>query len=730
MILLPGISKGQDTLICDNGGFESNFTYYFGKTATYTSGSDDCTPLSSGTPVTWSNSSLPTFRRFEIVTSGVDTLVGINRTKFGSKAALINNRYGHTDSICNGHFDANKLIKRFKVTNENREFTVWFAAILENPSLHTNSQPFFSIKCDRAPVNDLCFDASILSCEDNYADTLCEYSEIDAIDWTCHRIKIPKNMIDSIATLEIIAADCGCGLHFGYAYVDGICEECDGSAFGSAKLYDNHPPDGNGLGISYNGCLDTISFCGSYELPTVCGTWDLDSIKILNYSIYNLVIDDVNQQFCFDIPLSVFGDTCVELFAALYFSSVYNILDPVFTNAIEICPGEYEKYEVDVISGSCQDNNTSTLISDDYYYVQVDLSNLHGDTFTIERWLDDPYPNESGHYVIKADTGDGTFNLGPFFIQEGSWMLTIKFANCIDTFIITPPNFCSGCNKFYRTTISNITCDDNGSYSIADDTWTFDIKVLGMSGTFDITGIGTGYSYNTIYTIDVPGYIGPECVEFTLVGGVGCISTIRVCPPKPCSNNEDCELEVYLKEISCAEEGTVFYIELDSTSGSGPGYLCYECFAFGDPGNTGNDNYFQGSFANPFGPFNDDIYITVYKCSTSACDCDPSCFKVLYFSAPDCDNLDYRIEKKNNSSIKQLTELIIIPNPLSGREFLIRSKLKETIFELYNFSSKLIYSGNFSGPDYTVSIDLAAGLYLIRYTNSEGLNSYVPLIKL
>lgn len=66
-------------------------------------------------------------------------------------------------------------------------------------------------------------------------------------------------------------------------------------------------------------------------------------------------------------------------------------------------------------TGICQNNATDDLLSYDYYYVQVDLTNLHGDTFTVERQLDDPYPNESGHSVIKTGNGDGTYNLGPFY---------------------------------------------------------------------------------------------------------------------------------------------------------------------------------------------------------------------------------------------------------------------------------------------------------------------------
>jgi hypothetical protein len=717
-----------DTMICDNGGFESNFNFYFGQTDTYTTGSDNCSPLSSGSSVNWNNSTLPNFRRFEITTSGVDTLVGIVRTKFGSKAAIINNRYGHRlDSICFGHFDANKLVKRFKVTEENRDFTLWFAAVLENPAGHSNSQPFFSIKCDRAPDYDLCFDASIVSCEASYIDSLCNFSTIDVVGWTCHRIKIPKNMIDSVATLEIIAADCGCGAHFGYAYIDGICEECDGSVFGSGKLYDNNPPDMNGLGISYDGCLDTLSFCGTYELPTLCGRWKLDSIKMMHYSVYNLVIDTTHHKFCFKIPLSAFSDTCVELFAKLYFSSQYDILDPVFTNSVIICPGDFEKYEVTVYTGVCQDNNSADLISDDYYYVQVNLSHLHGDTFTIERWLDDPYPNESGYSIIRADTGDGSFNLGPFYIQEGSWKLIVKFGNCADTFQISPPYFCSGCNKFYRTTISNITCYDNGTYSIADDTWSFDIYVQGTIGHSFYIG-ATTYTYNSTHTIN-KGVIGQSCVSIRLEDfntvGVDCFADLMICPPKPCSDESNCQLEIYLKEVYCNEEEDEFYIEVD-TSNVGTGYLCYKSYAISAPTTL----LYGGSFGNPIGSFTEDVFVVFYVCSTSACDCEPSCFKVMYFPKPDCENLDYRRNESNQAGIRPISELMVFPNPVHTNEITLRSTMESTIFEFYNSSLKLIYLGSFTGSEFKIVQEIPSGLYFVRFRSTDGKHSFVKVIKI
>lgn len=92
----------------------------------------------------------------------------------------------------------------------------------------------FSIHCDLAPEYDLCIDAGIIDCESEREDENCEFDPLDTIDWACHRIVIPSEYVGYIATLEITAADCGEGCHFGYAYIDGICEDCDGSVFGSA----------------------------------------------------------------------------------------------------------------------------------------------------------------------------------------------------------------------------------------------------------------------------------------------------------------------------------------------------------------------------------------------------------------------------------------------------------------------------------------------------------------
>src|SRR5690606_5008474 len=142
-----------DTFICDNGGFESDFLYYKGYSTTYNSGSTTCNPVISGSPSAYFPVTLPSTRQFEIVTTGTDPITGLQKVKFGNKALKLNDPYNHSGIIygpCGGDFGIDKIVKRFKVTEENRNFTIWYSIALENPTGHTNNQPFFNINCDLA----------------------------------------------------------------------------------------------------------------------------------------------------------------------------------------------------------------------------------------------------------------------------------------------------------------------------------------------------------------------------------------------------------------------------------------------------------------------------------------------------------------------------------------------------------------------------------------------------
>lgn len=56
-------------------------------------GVNTCTPLYGSNPVSWTPVTMPVTNRFEIMTTGTDPLVGIQKVKFGDKSLRINNKY-------------------------------------------------------------------------------------------------------------------------------------------------------------------------------------------------------------------------------------------------------------------------------------------------------------------------------------------------------------------------------------------------------------------------------------------------------------------------------------------------------------------------------------------------------------------------------------------------------------------------------------------------------------
>ncbi|MBK6351865.1 MAG: T9SS type A sorting domain-containing protein [Saprospiraceae bacterium] len=708
--------SAQDTLICDNGGFEDGFDYYFGEVTSFQTGSDNCTPSFGGQPSTWVSSSLPGFHRFSIVSSGTDSLVGIPMTKFGNKALRLNHPYGHNDD-CTTDFDVNKIVKRFKVTQTNREFTIWFAIVFENPGVsHQNSQPYFNIHCDLASGGDLCFDANLLSCEQNFSDN-CPFDPIDVLNWSCHRISIPEDKIGSIATLEISSSDCGQGCHFGYAYIDGICEECTGSALGSATLY-NQPMNNLGQGIDNFSCNgDTLTICGDYTLPYVCGNWILDSFKVFGISTYSYSLDTSTKTFCIDIPSTSLNGNCKDVFVELSFKSVTNYILKATSNKINVCPENYAKYNITVTTGICQNNGTTNQLSDDYYYVKVILANFTNTNWTMERELNDPYPNETGKYIIKTGSGNGTINLGPLLIQEGSWILRINAGYCTYEYNILPPDFCGECSQFNGTKISNITCHDNGTSISSDDKWSFDVFVPGNSGSYTITGYGN-YSFGSTHTINVAGNIGQSCIDLLFTyGNQGCDANFVICPPRPCSGSTECLLETFVTEVSCNQASTNYSVKILAQGGSGQ--LCYQARS-----HATQNIIAQGNFPSSgiLGAFTEDVEIKLFVCNNS------DCYELSYITFPDCNNLEFRTAKQS-IKLKDKSELIVVPNPIISDQIVILSDLLHTELEVFNCAGILLTKFSFKSNQYHFDFNYTSGVYFIRYKNSKGSYSYLKFIK-
>ena len=704
IFLLSRSNAQVDTFICDNGGFEQGFQYYTGSSGFFEEGSKTCTPTQNGYPIAWIPRSMPTANRFEIVYGGTDPLIGIPRTKFGSSSLMLNNRYGHLD-LCDGDKDANRIQKRFKVTEENRHFAVWFAAILENPDGHGDSQPWFSISCDLVPEQTLCFDADMLECDKIRTDPLCIFEKIDSVDWACHKFNIPSNKIGQIATLSIIASDCGCGKHFGYAYIDGICEDCNNSAFGNSTLYDQ-PMNNLGYGIEYYSCDgENIRICGKYDLPSVCGNWILESLTAPGFNIFNVSIDPASKRYCFDLPKSNFSiGQCRDLFTTLIFKSNGVSLPPVNSNTIEICYDDYKIINIQSQTGQCQNNNTTNVMSDDYYYVQLDLINIGNHSYIIQRQLNNPYPNEPGPYTLKTGNGSAVLNLGPFIIQEGPWTLTVNVDGCLFSFQITPPAFCSAtCQDFNNLSIRNVTCYPNN-------TWTFDLTVP-TGGSYTVTDLSNN-SFTNCSSGAIPctingGNISTACKRFN-VQFTSCPNSIYidVCPPKPC--NVNCGLEVYRKDLYCNQEGNMYYFTLDVKSAGN--FLCYKTLPGGAMGPLPS---------GPLGPYSSDITLTVYECNNAACNCPaPSCFKSIFIPKPDCPRLNYR--NKNQQSNLNVEDLRVFPNPSNTGIITLQSSNENIRFELWSIDQKLILTHQKLEQSKELDLrHLPSGLYFIKYFISE-----------
>ena len=770
----------EDTLICDNGGFEDEFQFYTGFKETigygYVYGGDSCSPMNVyNLPVGFYQIPLPSQNHFEIVTTGLDPLVGINKVKFGDKAAKVNSQDGHLSNSCQGSRGVDKLVKRFLVTEENRHFTVWYAVVLENPSYHNNQQPFINIKCDRAPANDLCFDADSLKCEKSYSNHSCpiqsdKFDNVDVLDWTCHRINIPEEFVDSIAILEISVADCGQSGHVGYAYIDGICEPCVGSALGSASINS----------VDYFSCYDELepefaTVCGTFTLPTIkahCNysedPWELVSISVPGYQISNVIINQESKTFCFDFPITNFGnEDCVDIYIEGYFSDGTDMLPPQQSNSFEICQSKYEVIDCEGVIGpidtcgvivnikisGCQSNGTggdndvdqTPNISDDYYYVYLTLYDPNELGWSIGRELVDPYPNEEDLFDLGYGTGD-TINmiLGPFLIQEGDWWLHVYLPDCDFTTYIDAPDYCSGCDQFRDLKVGNVECDQS-PYQ-----WRFKLYVphenTNPNPYFRIFGAGVSqfpYQYNTLHVIG-PMNISNGCQVYTIedVNNPLCTSSFTICPPKPCVN---CDLDVVVKDVECvynpkSQTYTGFKVHLDLSDIDPVNEQACVGYSYTPTSSafTYIGSYSDGSY--DFGPFTDDVYMYVKICNRGTdCDiCTTSCNKYLYIPKPDCvtqKEIEERLGKRNivNELVdgqEKKGELIVIPNPFSTDEVILRSALDHTVYEIFDMSGRFIQKGSFEGHEERITLNVTKGTYFIRYHDKTGKPAIVKMIKL
>ncbi|MCB9263169.1 MAG: T9SS type A sorting domain-containing protein [Flavobacteriales bacterium] len=246
---------------------------------------------------------------FTITNVGNDPIVGIPMVHSGQHAARIN-----SDNPCTAQFGVNKLTRTFNLTADRNEITFSYALVMQNPSGHGTRQPVFVARvldasgneldrvCHFADATDPFFSSQVIN---HCYNTLTVWA-----DWTCDELEIGGKAGESY-TLEIWATDCGAGAHWGYAYVDDICEPCQADPCNDQGSIDLNPTDS---------CWDVggqFQLCGTYELPVikcVSGTLDYITLEVFQNGTYTPVnvvptINTTNHTFCFTLDSGDFPNT-------------------------------------------------------------------------------------------------------------------------------------------------------------------------------------------------------------------------------------------------------------------------------------------------------------------------------------------------------------------------------------------------------------------------------------
>ncbi len=116
-----------------------------------------------------------------------------------------------------------------------------------------------------------------------------------------------------------------------------------------------------------------------------------------------------------------------------------------------------------------------------------------------------------------------------------------------------------------------------------------------------------------------------------------------------------------------------------------------------------------------------------YTCNCS----NTGCYKVFKVRKPeDCSGREEFGGNTSRSKLNNTHEVEIHPNPVSSHEWIIRSNLSQTEFDIFDPSGNRILSGLFKGSEHYLNHSLPGGLYLLRYKNDKGEYATLRFVKL
>ncbi|PHN03575.1 hypothetical protein CRP01_26580 [Flavilitoribacter nigricans DSM 23189 = NBRC 102662] len=211
----------------------------------------------------------------------------------------------------------------------------------------------------------------------------------------------------------------------------------------------------------------------------------------------------------------------------------------------------------------CDPNGTPYDNSDDQYIAIVTVDGFNNGSF----WRSNDPNTPTGQYGVATI-------LGPFPISGGNKVINFRDnvnSQCTASVVLQAPD--RGCSNecLIDAVVNNIKCDDKGTLDPSDDTYTFDVTVIGQHnygncwnqkefGYIQETGAyGVPFTFGPYMAGD-----GPVELTFRDCTNDACIVTVTVDPPVGCSADV-CEIqEVAVSNIECSETVSgMFTFDLD-----------------------------------------------------------------------------------------------------------------------------------------------------------------------
>jgi hypothetical protein len=351
--------------LCIDGNFENGNTLFTVEKTTNYSGSTLCAAIPSLSGWVPPTTSIPS-AHMSLVSAGSDpNVAGLLKTHNGNGALRVNSSIGIGGTQC-GSFGAevDRARATFTLNASMLQLSFWYAIVMENPTGHTNTSPFVTIRAvdvsNGTIYGSLCYDPS----QNNMLSTptICNQGALWQ-PWTCGTFNFPSSAIGQNIYFEVIVADCGLGGHFAYAYIDDICASCNtGGNDGDVTI---------GMTTDTTTCYQATA-SGTYTFPTTPG-YNTAAISIQlkrnNINIGSPIIPTVNagaQTFTAIIPKTLLAPSlCYDLVVKATFTGPS--LPTAISNA-EVVAGINNDFCVPADTSCCPKIFIKVACDTDYCY--------------------------------------------------------------------------------------------------------------------------------------------------------------------------------------------------------------------------------------------------------------------------------------------------------------------------------------------------------------------------